>query len=61
MGNATLTLDKVKRLAQYVAANAATVDPEIELTIDKLLGREAERLIETKQRLVDQLAEFERQ
>jgi hypothetical protein len=34
------TLEKVRQLEQYVAADAATVNPVIDVTISKLIARE---------------------
>jgi len=52
-------LEKVKMLEQYIVADNAAVDPVIELVIGKLLRREASRIDELKQRLLEQQAEFE--
>jgi len=53
-------LSKVKRLEEYIAStNASSLDRVVELTIDKLLDREASRLASQKARLEQQLAEFE--
>ena len=38
------TVEKVKRLEGYLAISNITVDPVIELTINKLLMREYERV-----------------
>ncbi|MDI6792636.1 MAG: hypothetical protein QME81_07200 [bacterium] len=53
------TLDKVRRLEQYVAVDSSAVDPVLDMTIDKLLAREIEHIRELKARLLDQIAEFE--
>ena len=54
-------LSKVKRLEEYIAStNASSMDRVLELTIDKLLEREASRLTSQKAKLEQQLAEFER-
>ena len=53
------TLEKVKRLENYLAINDSEVDPVVESTIDKLLSRESHRLFDLKIRLADQLQEFE--
>jgi len=53
------TLEKVRRLEQYIAVDNSAVDPVLDMTIDKLLAREIERMRELKARLADQLAEFE--
>ncbi|OEU78812.1 MAG: hypothetical protein BA873_12620 [Desulfobulbaceae bacterium C00003063] len=54
------TLEKVKRLEQYIAADGSAVDPVIHMAIDKLMEREIRRLLKLKARLRDQLEEFER-
>ncbi|NJN94148.1 MAG: hypothetical protein HC875_08675 [Anaerolineales bacterium] len=53
------TLDKVKRLEQYLAADNSTVDPVLDTTIDKLLAREQARIVELKTRLQERCAFFE--
>ena len=54
-------LSKVKRLEEYIAStNASSLDKVLELSIDKLLDREASRLASQKARLEQQLTEFER-
>jgi hypothetical protein len=53
------TLEKVKRLEQYLAADNSTVDPVVDLTIDKLLAREHAHIMELKTRLLEQCASFE--
>lgn len=55
------TLEKIRRLEQYIASDDATVDPVVELAIDKLLERETARLLELKPRLTEQLGAFEQQ
>lgn len=55
------TLEKVKQLEQYISVDSSTVDPVLEVTIDKLLARELVRMLELKARLTDQLAKFEEQ
>jgi hypothetical protein len=54
------TLEKVKRLERYIAADNSTVDPVVDVTIEKLLNREQARLLELKARLEEQLAEFQK-
>ncbi len=54
------TLQKVKRLEQYIATDSSAVDPVIHMAIDKLMEREITRLLKLKTRLVEQLEEFER-
>jgi hypothetical protein len=51
--------EKVKRLEQSFAFDDVTADRVLEQTVDKLLEREAVRLIELRTRLEHQLAEFE--
>jgi hypothetical protein len=53
------TLEKVKRLEQYVAIDNSAVDRVFDMTLDKLLAREAARLHDIRARLLGQLAEFE--
>ena len=52
-------LEKVKLLERYIAVDVATIDPVMELAIEKLLKREASRMDELKQRLLRQKTEFE--
>ena len=44
------TLEKVKRLEQYIAADGSAVDPVIHMAIDKLMEREIRRLLKLKAR-----------
>jgi hypothetical protein len=53
------TLEKVKRLEQYLAVDNSTVDPVLDTTIDKLLAREQARIVELKTRLQEQCVLFE--
>lgn len=53
------TLEKVRRLEQYLAADSSTVDPVLDIAINKLLAREYARLLELKTRLADQCRQFE--
>jgi len=53
------TLEKVRRLEQYIAVDSSAIDPVIDLAIDKLLGREKERMCKIRERLEEQLVEFE--
>ena len=55
----TVVLEKVQRLERYVQAANGQVDEIVESTIDKLLGRERQRLINQLARLEAQAAEFE--
>ena len=52
-------LDKVKILERYVAKDTHALDPVVELTIEKLLKRETSRMVDLKQRLVQQKQAFE--
>lgn len=53
------TLEKVRRLEQYIAVDQSAVNPVLEMTINKLLTRETERVLDLKRRLMQQLHEFE--
>jgi len=53
------TLEKVKRLEEYLAIGSSTVDPVLDIALDKLLKREITRMSELKARLSDQLKKFE--
>jgi len=53
------TLEKVRRLEQYIAVSTTMVDPVLDMTIDKLLTRATTRMLALKARLASQLAEFE--
>ena len=53
------TLEKVRRLEKYIAFDSSAVDHVLDMTVEKLLAREIERMRELKARLTDQLAEFE--
>ena len=53
------TLEKIRRLEQYLAADNSAVDNVLEATIDKLLTRERMRISELQTRLVDQCQYFE--
>ncbi len=55
------TLEKVKRLEDYLAIGNIVIDPVIELTINKLLMREFQRVAEVKNRLSNEIAQFEQQ
>lgn len=52
-------LEKVKILERYVAKDTNALDPVVELTIEKLLKREASRMDELRQRLLQQKQAFE--
>ena len=53
------TLEKVKRLEEYLSMGSSAADPVIDIALDKLLKREIIRMGELKSRLIDQLKEFE--
>ncbi|MCD4787279.1 MAG: hypothetical protein K8R09_03555 [Desulfobacterales bacterium] len=53
------TLEKVKRLEQYLAVDSSAIDSVLQMAIDKLLARETARMSELKKRLAAQLKEFE--
>ncbi|MBF0242636.1 MAG: hypothetical protein HQK64_09205 [Desulfamplus sp.] len=55
------TLEKVRRLEEYIAINNSVVDSVVEITINKLLARELERVSELKLRLTNDISEFENQ
>ncbi|MBX3053823.1 MAG: hypothetical protein KF753_20255 [Caldilineaceae bacterium] len=52
------TLDKIKRLEKYIAAQEVT-DTVFDLTLDKLLNREVSRLERMQEELNSELADFE--
>lgn len=52
------TLEKIKRLEKYLATNNSTIDPVIETTINKLLSHEFNRMVELKNRLLNELQSF---
>ena len=52
-------LENVKILERYVSADANAVDPVVEMTIEKLLKREASRMTDLKERLLRQKRSFE--
>lgn len=53
------TLEKVRRLEQYIAVDSSAVDPVLDMSIDKLLAREIKRMRKLKARLEKQLTGFE--
>ena len=54
------TLEKIRRLEQSLAADNSTVDPVLDMTIDKLLAREISHLQKIQRRLSEQLLTFEK-
>jgi hypothetical protein len=54
------TLEKIRRLEEYLALNNSNIDPIIETTVNKLLVREHNRMLELKTRLTNELSEFEK-
>ncbi len=54
------TLEKVKRLEQYIAVGNGSNDPVIEMVINKLMTREKERMFELQSRLENELKHFEK-
>lgn len=55
----TAVLEKVRRLERYVQVTNGQVDEILESTLDKLLGRERQRLDGQLARLKSQAADFE--
>ena len=55
------TLEKVKRLEQYLGSCSPEVDPVIEMAVNKLLSREFERVRRLTKRLSTQIMKFEEQ
>jgi hypothetical protein len=53
------TLEKIKRLEQYLAIDSSAIDPVLQMAIDKLIAREIGRVRELTKHLAVQLAEFE--
>lgn len=54
------TLEKVRRLEQYVSADSTASDPVIDMVMNKLLTREKERMLELQSRLANELGSFEK-
>lgn len=54
------TIEKVKRLRQYMTGNNLVEDPVIDLVLNKLMHRETQRMRELKTRLLEQLTTFEK-
>ncbi len=54
------TLEKIKRLEQYLSADNAAVDSVMDRTLDKLLEREIASTRNIKARLESQLRTFEK-
>jgi hypothetical protein len=55
----TAVLEKVRRLERYVQVTNGQVDEVLESTLDKLLGRERQRLAGQLARLKSQTMDFE--
>ena len=55
------TIEKVRRLEQYLGSYSSEVDPVIEMAVNKLLSRELERVRQLTRRLSMQLMKFEEQ
>jgi len=55
----TAVLEKVRRLERYVQLTNVQTDEVLESTLDKLLGRERQRLVGQLARLKSQAAYFE--
>jgi hypothetical protein len=53
------TLEKVKRLEQYLGFEESANDPVVDRTVTKLLLREAARMEALRTRLSEQIREFE--
>jgi hypothetical protein len=54
------TLDKIKRLERYIAADKATDDPVLDLALEKMLARETAQVQDLKSRLASQIVAFEK-
>jgi len=54
-------LEKVRCLEQYISINNSVVDSVMEITVNKLLARELERISNLKIRLTDDISAFEKQ
>ncbi len=54
-------LEKIKRLEEYIIINNSIVDSVIETTINKLLVREFEKISDIKERLLNDITQFENQ
>ncbi|MCX6046179.1 MAG: hypothetical protein NT075_13795 [Chloroflexi bacterium] len=53
------TLEKIKRLERYVGVDNSAIDPVLDMTLEKLIRRELNRLLTLKSRLVEQVSGFE--
>jgi len=53
-------LEKVRVLEEYLGADTESVDPVLDMTLDKILTRERARAVELRTRLSGQLVQFER-
>lgn len=52
-------LEKIKILERYVSVDPSMIDSVMEMTIDKLLNREAKRMDNMQTRIKDQITAFE--
>ncbi len=52
-------IEKIRQLEQYISVSGAAVDPVLEMGLSKLLDRELSRMLEIRENLSGQLAEFE--
>lgn len=57
----SIVLEKVRQLEHYIEVSNGQVDPVLESTISKLLGRERQRHLDKLVGLQAQIAEFEAQ
>jgi len=53
-------LENIRRLEQYIITGGTAIDPVLEMGISKLINREFNCMIELRNRLSEQIAEFER-
>lgn len=54
-------LEKVRRLEQYLTIDGATTHTLLDMALDKLLSRENRLMLDSKQRLLAQLEQFEQE
>jgi hypothetical protein len=53
-------LEKVRRLEEYISISNSVSDSVMEITLNKLLDRELNRITEIKMRLTEDISEFEK-